>query len=87
MKLRSLICSNDRVVCEADDPIDLPDSIAEVWIKNNWAARIVAPLEPFEQPAQPVIETAAYVGAPERALSGRGKKKLGTVPRSEPDSE
>lgn len=55
--------------------IDVRESDAQLWIKSGWARS--AEDKPAEVPADEIeeIEIAAFEGAPEKALSKRGRRR------------
>lgn len=60
----------NKAECVPGDEFDLEDALAEIYFKNNWA--IKAPVTPVEK--HNAVEFAATPGAPEHALSGRGRR-------------
>ena len=61
--------------CEPGDEFDLPDSVAKVYLKNGW----VVPSRKIGPP----VEFAVTSGAPEQAISARGRGR----PRRTPNTD
>jgi len=59
--------------CKYGDQFELEDALAEVWINNGWVV-------PVKKPNDPAVEFAANAGAPETALSPRGRGGMRTKP-------
>ena len=59
--------------CEPGDEFELEDALAEVYLKNEWVV-------PVKKPSEPAVEFAASTGAPEQALSPRGRGGMRTKP-------
>lgn len=55
----------NKAECEPGDIFDLPDGLAEVYLKEGWVI-------PANKPEGKPLETAAHSGAPERAVTRRG---------------
>lgn len=56
------------------DVCDLPDALAEVYLKNGWVVRVAEPATAAPEGITDAVEFAAG-GAPEKALSRRGRSK------------
>lgn len=72
----------NKAECEPGDRFELEDGLAEVYLKNGWAV-------PIAKAEDSKVEFAANAGAPETALSPRGRGGLrtgrGGIPVSESD--
>ena len=72
----------NKAECEPGDRFELDDGLAEVYLKNGWAVQVA-------RPVNPEVEFAANAGAPENAMSQRGRGGLrtgrGGIPVSESD--
>lgn len=61
--------------CEPGDVFDLPQGLAEVYLKEGWVCRVTSPSSSTGATAA-APEFAASSGAPERAVSQRGRGGL-----------
>jgi len=65
--------------CEPGDEFELEPALAEVYLNNDWVVPAQAPTGKFKSDEkQP--EFAARTGAPEQALSPRGRGGMRTKP-------
>jgi hypothetical protein len=59
---------NEDVVCDPGDIFDMREALAGVYIKNGW-------VKLYKIPAPKEIESTAFSGAPETAMSKRGRRR------------
>ena len=75
----------NKAECEPGDRFELDDGLAEVYLKNGWAVQVA------KAEAGQTIEFAANSGAPENAMSQRGRGGLrtgrGGIPVSASDAD
>jgi hypothetical protein len=58
----------NKAECEPGDEFELPDDLAEIYLKNGWAV-------PVRTLLKSAVEFAVLPGAPETAVSARGRKR------------
>lgn len=77
MKINLLVCTNDEDGQHAaGDVVDFHEAKALEFLEKKWAVRVEEEKPKPEKKVEGKIETASSAGAPENAMSQRGKAKV-----------